>query len=216
MPTVEDYNEEEEDQPTGSFVFDDDTDLPLPDSTPATSTSNPRRALPNTGTRGVLLSHIDDDQVDFDLAKIQEQGRGIENVGAPAISSRTTTTTRSGEDGSNRPIGPATGAGPGGMGGMGGIMGDLMKIQEAEDQRMRKLEKQLGSTRFVKDPEEFKRYVQRSLFPIFPLPCPASFEDRSTRLAAHLTSPWTSDLAGGIRSTRSTLMRKRRRPQDVE
>ena len=41
-------------------------------------------------------------------------------------------------------------------------MGDLMKIQEAEDQRMRKLEKQLGSTRFVKDPEEFKRCVGES------------------------------------------------------
>ncbi|KAG7562882.1 hypothetical protein FFLO_01711 [Filobasidium floriforme] len=163
MPTVEDYVEEEEDQqqPTDSFVFDDDTDLPLPGTTPANpSNSTPRRALPNAGTRGALLSHIDDDEVDFDLAKIQAQGRGIENVGAPAASSRSATVTRSTDDGSNRPTAPA-----GGMPGMGGIMGDLMKIQEAEDQRMRKLEKQLGSTRFVKDPEEFKRW--HSIYPIY-------------------------------------------------
>jgi hypothetical protein len=43
-----------------------------------------------------------------------------------------------------------------------------MKIQEAEDQRMRKLEKQLGSTRFVKDPEEFKRCVGGSSETITP------------------------------------------------
>ena len=161
MPTVEDYNEEEEEQdrPTESFVFDDDTDLPLPGTTPAAapSSSSQRRALPNTGTRGGILSHIDDDEVDFDLAKLQGQGRGIENVGAPPVSARTTSTvTRLTDDDANRPVAPQQQQ-QGGMGGMGGIMGDLMKIQEAEDQRMRKLEKQLGSTRFVKDPEEFKR-----------------------------------------------------------
>lgn len=156
MPTVEDYVEEEEEtqQPTDSFVFDDDTDLPLPGSTPAVPSSSRGKALPNTGTRGGILSHIDDDEVDFDLAKLQGQGRGIENVGAPAASARTgSSVTRSTDDSTNRPVAPP----PQGQMGMGGIMGDLMKIQEAEEQRMRKLEKQLGSTRFVKDPEEFKR-----------------------------------------------------------
>jgi hypothetical protein len=210
MPTVEDYVEEEEDQQqsTDSFVFDDDTDLPLPGTTPANpSNSTPRRALPNAGTRGALLSHIDDDEVDFDLAKIQAQGRGIENVGAPAASSRSATVTRSTDDGSNRPTAPA-----GGMPGMGGIMGDLMKIQEAEDQRMKKLEKQLGSTRFVKNPEEFKRCVGRSSGAITPS------ETESSRLLIYtlLHTMYLGSAADGTRSTRSTLMQRPRPPPDAE
>jgi len=143
MPTVEDYNEEDD------FVFDDDTDLPLPDSTP----SKPR-TLAGAGDRGALLSHIDDEQVDFDLEKLQSQGRGIEGKGAPVYDPSASRVVR--DDGMNRPVGGGPGQGQG-QPGMGGIMGDLMKIQEAEEVRMRKLEKQLGSTRFAKDPAEFRR-----------------------------------------------------------
>jgi signal recognition particle subunit SRP19 len=147
MPTVEDYNEEDD------FVFDDDTDLPLPGS----SSSKPaqKRNLKGEGDRGALLSHIDDDQVDFDLAKLADQGRGVEGKGAPTYvpGSSSVAAGKARDDGSNRPSAP----GPGGLPGMGGIMGDLMKIQAAEDERMKKLEKQLGNTRFAKDPSEFKR-----------------------------------------------------------
>jgi signal recognition particle subunit SRP19 len=143
MPTVEDYNEEDD------FVFDDDTDLPLPGTTP----SKPK-TLAGAGDRGALLSHIDDEQVDFDLEKLQSQGRGIEGKGAPVYDPSSASSSRVvRDDGMNRPVGA-----PGqGQPGMGGIMGDLMKIQEAEEVRMRKLEKQLGSTRFAKDPAEFRR-----------------------------------------------------------
>ena len=113
--------------------------------------------LAGAGDRGALLSHIDDEQVDFDLEKLQSQGRGIEGKGAPVYDPTSASSSRVVRDeGMNRPVGAPAGQGQG-QAGMGGIMVDLMKIQEAEEVRMRKLEKQLGSTRFAKDPAEFRR-----------------------------------------------------------
>lgn len=146
MPTVEDYVEDD-------VEFDDDTDIPLPDMPSA----GPSRSLVNTGSRGALLSHIDDDEVDFDLKKLAEQGQGIENLGAPPPRPRDLTQQQQQPLSANA-AGKAPAQAMQGMG-MNGIMGDLMKMQEAEEQRMRKLEKQLGQTRFAKDPEEFRRCV---------------------------------------------------------
>lgn len=159
MPTVEDYVEEDD-----HIAFDDDTDIPLPDA-PAAASGSSRRTLANMGERGALLSHIDDKEVDFDLEKIARQGAGIENLGAPPPRPRDPSGPSSSETAMGKaPMQPSAGGGAGG-GAMGGIMGDLMKMQQAEEQRMRKLEKQLGQTRLVKDPEEYKRWI--SMYPIY-------------------------------------------------
>lgn len=144
MPTVEDYNESDEETPLSHF--DDDTDIPLPDAGP----SRPKRAIPNTGTRGALLSHIDDD---FDMDRLAEQSRGQgENLGAPKSSQVRAHTPQGLSDN-------AAGKAPAQPAGMGGIMGDYMKIQEAEEARMAKLERQLRGTHFKRNPDVIKKWV---------------------------------------------------------
>lgn len=60
-----------------------------------------------------------------------------------------------------RPAGPPMGGPPGGGGPpnmMNGMMGDLMKMQEAEEARMRKLERQLAvGMKIEGDPSQFKK-----------------------------------------------------------
>ena len=161
MPTVEDY-------------FDDDTDLPLP-----SSSSRPRN-LPNTGHRGALLEEIAEttDDMDMDYSRLSEQSRGIfgENASAPPPSSSAGSGVGKGKMTMREGPGelrPTTG-GPGGGGGggqpqmnpnspMGGFMGDLMRLQQAEDERMEKLRKQFGNASVAADPEVYKGSV-RPLF----------------------------------------------------
>ena len=147
MPTVEDY-------------FDDDTDLPLPSSS--------SRHLPNTGQRGALVSEIDDQDEshdELDMSTIAEQGRGIfgENASAPPQSSsagKGKMTVRD-EAGDLRPSGSGS-SGPGGMPQinpntpMGGFMGDMMKLEQAEQERLEKLRRQFGNTTMAADPAVYK------------------------------------------------------------
>lgn len=178
MPSIED-------------VFDDDTDLPLPEHPPAASSraSTSRssaarqtgaldspaartrsRVLANTGSRGALLEEIrdgdssdDDDDQGFDMDRLREQSSGLHNTpGAPerASTSRTTRSSTAmtqtpGSGDVQRPAGPPMG-GPPNM--MNGMMGDLMKMQEAEEARMRKLERQLAvGMKIEGDPSQFKK-----------------------------------------------------------
>jgi signal recognition particle subunit SRP19 len=140
MPTVEDY-------------FDDDTDLPLP------SSSKPR-ALPNTGHKGALLEEIDD-EADIDFELLAEQGRtvfGEGSKGAPPLSAADKGKMSMRQDpGEIRPTGPAGGGGPriDPNTPMGGFMGDMLKMQQAEDERMEKLRKQFGGAS-VQDPGMYK------------------------------------------------------------
>lgn len=142
MPTVEDY-------------FDDDTDLPLP------SSSSKPRGLGGSGLRGALLEEInDDEEMEMDYDKLADQGRGIfgENATAPAPAPATPGRADKGkmiardDDDGMRPVGTPGGQGPMGMpkfdpnSPMGGFMGDMMKLQQAEDERMERLKKQFGST----------------------------------------------------------------------
>lgn len=127
MPTVEDY-------------FDDDTDLPLP------SSSKPR-ALPNTGIHGALLEEINDDgdDMEMDYDRLAEQSRGVFGANStappPSVNDKGKMVMRD-EPGELRPTGAAPGMGntP-----MGGFMGDMMKLQQAEEERMEKLRKEFGA-----------------------------------------------------------------------
>lgn len=139
MPTVEDY-------------FDDDTDIPLPSSS---------RHLPNTGMRGALLEEIGSDD-DFDFGKVAEQGRGEygANSKAPPPSTDKGKMAVREDPGELRPSASGSGAGmppinpntP-----MGGFMGDMMRLQEAEEQRIAKLQKEFGGASLAGDPSVFKR-----------------------------------------------------------
>lgn len=137
MPTVEDY-------------FDDDTDIPLP------SSSKPR-TLPNTGNRGALLEEInsdDENEIDFDLLAEQSHGGFGEGVKAPPPSSGKGKMTQREDPGDLRPTG---GGGPqmNPNTPMGGFMGDMMKLQQAEEERMERLKKQFGAVS-VSDPSVYK------------------------------------------------------------
>ena len=151
--------------PSVEEVFDDDTDFPLPDTPshgPGTGSY-----LRNTGTQGALLEEITDDDVDtvadaagtydMDMDRVAEQGRGFgDNVGrpktAPSSSSQNLASTPSSD---LRPSGDRMPQ----QGPMGGIMGDFLKMQQAEEARMKKLEQQLGSGMIMKDQQEFKAQV---------------------------------------------------------
>ncbi len=147
MPTVEDY-------------FDDDTDLPLP------SSSKTRPVLPDTGLRGALLEEInpedDDDDLEMDYTKLAEQGRGIFGEDSiapePAVSSgsKGKLAVRD-QPGDLRPSGSS--GGPPAMNPntpMGGFMGDMMRLQEAEEERLERLRKQFGNATMAKDPSVHK------------------------------------------------------------
>lgn len=149
MPTVEDY-------------FDDDTDLPLP------SSSKPR-GLGGSGLQGALLEEIGDG-MEMDYDKLAEQGRGIfgEDSIAPPPSAAPVTPSGKGKmsvrDDGTRPVGP------GGAGGprfdpnspMGGFMGDMMKLQQAEEDRLERLKKQFGNAT-IADPSIYKKWVRTPL-----------------------------------------------------
>ena len=131
MPTVEDY-------------FDDDTDLPLP------SSSSKPRALPNTGIKGALLEEINsDDELDF--GRMAEQSRGIygeDSIAPPPSMNQYAGKGKEVEKNQPGPqINPNT---P-----MGGFMGDMMKLQQAEEERMERLKKQFGNVS-VSDPGMYK------------------------------------------------------------
>lgn len=133
MPTVEDY-------------FDDDTDIPLPSSS---------RHLPNTGNQGALLEEIsteDPDVPDLDYDKLAEQGRGIygEGAKAPPPSNNKGKLAVRGDDAELRPSGPGAG-GP-----MGGFMGDMMRLQQAEEERLERMRKQFGNATITKDAGVYK------------------------------------------------------------
>lgn len=127
MPTVEDY-------------FDDDTDLPLP------STSS--RHLPNTGIQGALLEEISTDdpdvpELDYDL--VAQQGRGIYGEGTKAPAPQPSNykgkeVARDASAGEQRPSAPGAAANTP----MNGFMGDMMRLQQAEEERMEKMRKQFG------------------------------------------------------------------------
>jgi signal recognition particle subunit SRP19 len=149
--------------PSIEEVFDDDTDYPLP-SAPAQGAAS-GNYLRNTGTQGALLEEISDQDVDaiadaagtydMDMDRVAEQGKGFgDNVGRPATSE-----TRS--SASNSASMPSSDLRPSGdrapqQGPMGGIMGDFLKMQQAEEERMKKLEKQLGAGMVMKDQQEYK------------------------------------------------------------
>jgi signal recognition particle subunit SRP19 len=139
MPTVEDY-------------FDDDTDLPLP------SSSKPR-ILPNTGVKGALLEeiHSDDEGGDLDYGRLAEQSRGIfgeGNVAPPPSMNQYAGGSAKGKEAARNDGG---GAGPqiNPNTPMGGFMGDMLKLQQAEEERMEKLKQQFGSVS-VSDPGVYK------------------------------------------------------------
>ncbi|OCF45734.1 signal recognition particle subunit SRP19 [Kwoniella heveanensis CBS 569] len=154
MPTVEDY-------------FDDDTDLPLPSSS--------SRALPDTGLKGALLEEItSDDEGGLDFSKLAEQSRGVfgENAVAPPPSSTSTGTgkgkevARGGAQDELRPSAPGGGApkmDPNTP--MGGFMGDMMKLQQAEDDRMERLRKQFGNANVASDPSVYKGW--NTVYPLY-------------------------------------------------
>jgi signal recognition particle subunit SRP19 len=144
MPTVEDY-------------FDDETDLPLP------SSSTPRAALPNTGHHGALLEEIstdDPDDPELDFGLLADQSRGVFGEGSsgapPPSSSKGKMTARpdagelrpGNQGGSTPAVNPNT---P-----MGGFMGDMLRMQQAEDERLEKLRKQFGNSSLAPDPSVFK------------------------------------------------------------
>lgn len=155
--------------PSVEEVFDDDTDFPLPEQQSHTAANY----LRNTGSRGALLEEITDDDVDamadaaggdfdLDMDRVAEQGKGYgDSLGRPAYTAPTgpqrpptsSSDLRPTNDRSQQQQGP-----------MGGIMGDFMKMQQAEEARMKKLEKQLGAGMIMKDQQEFKEYVFTILF----------------------------------------------------
>ncbi|KAJ9113794.1 hypothetical protein QFC20_001821 [Naganishia adeliensis] len=150
--------------PSVEEVFDDDTDFPLPDTPshgPGTGSY-----LRNTGTQGALLEEITDDDVDavadaagtydMDMDRVAEQGRGFgDNVGRPKTASSSSQNLASTSSSDLRPSGDRMPQ----QGPMGGIMGDFLKMQQAEEARMKKLEQQLGSGMIMKDQQEFKAQV---------------------------------------------------------
>lgn len=152
MPTVEDY-------------FDDDTDIPLPSS----SASQPARRLSGSGHRGALLEEINDDPVDFDYSQLAEQGRGVFGEGSSGAPARPASTAAEGKGkmtarepaGDLRPSGPAAAGLPNINPNtpMGGFMGDMMRMQQAEEERVEKLRKQFGSATLAQDPSVYKEYV---------------------------------------------------------
>lgn len=145
--------------PSIEEVFDDDADYTLP-SAPAQGASG--NYLRNTGTQGALLEEISDQDVDaiadaagnydLDMDRVAEQGKGFgDNVGRPVATSATRSSNPASMPSSDlRPSG-APQQGP-----MGGIMGDFLKMQQAEEERMKKLEKQLGAGMVMKDQQEYK------------------------------------------------------------
>ena len=140
MPTVEDY-------------FDDDTDLPLP------SSSVSRSNLPDTGLRGALLEEIDPDN-EMDYTKLAEQGRGIfgEDSTAPESSSSSSSKAKIAvrdQPGGLRPNNGGQAQMNPNMP-MAGFMGDMMKLQQAEDDRVERLRKQFGHATLAKDPSVYK------------------------------------------------------------
>ncbi|GHJ87352.1 hypothetical protein NliqN6_3754 [Naganishia liquefaciens] len=159
--------------PSIEEVFDDDTDLPLPAAPTRGASSN--NYLRNTGTQGALLEEISDQDVDamadaagnydMDMDRVAEQGRGFgDNVGRPV------TTSSASHSAANIGSTPLTDLRPTGdragqQGPMGGIMGDFMKMQQAEEERMKRLEKQLGAGMIVKDQQEYKSWY--SLYPLY-------------------------------------------------
>jgi signal recognition particle subunit SRP19 len=152
MPTVEDY-------------FDDDTDLPLPSS----STSYSK--LPNTGHHGALLEEIstdDPDEAEIDLSLLADQGRGVFGEGSrgappPDVSGKGKMTARPDPGGVRPSTGPGQGQGVNPNTPMGGFMGDMMRMQQAEDDRMEKLRKQFGNASVAADPSVFKMLVIHSM-----------------------------------------------------
>lgn len=143
MPTVEDY-------------FDDETEIPLP------STSG--RHLPNTGIQGALLEEISDDdpdvpELDYDL--VAQQGRGIFGEGTKAPPPQSSNykgkeVVRDAPSGDLRPSGGAPAANTP----MGGFMGDMMRLQQAEEERIEKMRKQFGGAAIASG-TEYKGYVCR-------------------------------------------------------
>ncbi|KAJ9106870.1 hypothetical protein QFC19_002999 [Naganishia cerealis] len=156
--------------PSVEEVFDDDTDFPLPDQQPQSA------YLRNTGSRGALLEEITDDDVDavadaagdfdLDMDRVAEQGKGYgENLGRPAYSAPSgSSQTQRSSTSTTSDLRP-TGDRPQQQGPMGGIMGDFMKMQQAEEARMKKLEKQLGAGMIMKDQQEFKAW--NTLYPLY-------------------------------------------------
>lgn len=154
--------------PSIEEVFDDDTDLTLPADTSNRGTAS-SHYLRNTGTQGALLEEISDQDVDamadaagnydLDMDRVAEQGRGFgDNVGRPVSSSATRSSA------SDIGAGPSSDLPPSGdrarqQGPMGGIMGDFLQMQQAEEARMKKLEKQLGAGMIMKDQQEYKSQV---------------------------------------------------------
>ncbi|WVR04754.1 hypothetical protein IAU60_001765 [Kwoniella sp. DSM 27419] len=151
MPTVEDY-------------FDDDTDLPLP------SSSKPRH-LADTGLKGALVEEItsDDDQDGMDFGRLAEQSRGVfgENATAPPPSSapgKGKMVVRSGDD-ELRPAAPGGQPNINPNSPMGGFMGDMMKLQQAEDERLAKLKAQFGNASVAMDPSTYKGW--NTVYPLY-------------------------------------------------
>lgn len=145
MPTVEDY-------------FDDDTELPLP------SSSSRVRNLPNTGVRGALLEEVDsEDEVDtemsMDYSKLAEQSRGIFGEDSIAPPQAQTRSSGSGDVKGKMSVRDQPAAGGSNTNTntpMAGFMGDMLKLQQAEDERMERLRKQFGSATLAKDPSVYK------------------------------------------------------------
>ncbi|KAJ9098613.1 hypothetical protein QFC21_004260 [Naganishia friedmannii] len=159
--------------PSVEEVFDDDTDFPLPEQ----QSQSAANYLRNTGSRGALLEEITDDDVDaiadaaggdfdLDMDRVAEQGKGYgDSIGRPAYSApsgvqRPSTSSSDLRPTSDRPQQQQQQQGP-----MGGIMGDFMKMQQAEEARMKKLEKQLGAGMIMKDQQEFKDW--NTLYPLY-------------------------------------------------
>lgn len=150
MPTVEDY-------------FDDDTDVPLPSSS--------SRHLPNTGGQGALLEEIstdDPDVPDLDYNLLAEQGRGIFGEGTKAPPPVASGGSRDkgklavrDDPGDMRPSGMGGAGGMNANSPMGGFMGDMMRLQQAEDERMERMRQQFGNATLTKDMEAYKGYVHR-------------------------------------------------------
>lgn len=144
MPTVEDY-------------FDDDTDLPLPSS--STASSSKPRGLQGQGLKGALLEEITDQGDDYglDYERLADQGRGIfgeDSHAPPAVEGKGKVAVRN-SDQELRPSGGGGGA-PGQGTPMGGFMGDMMRMQQLEEERLEKLRKQFGNTTIASDPSVYK------------------------------------------------------------
>ncbi len=151
-------------------VYDDPDDLPLPSvAGPSGSggggggSGSRRRGLQGEGMRGALLEEIHEDGDgnssgdDLDMGRVEEQSRGqgdrlslplqrAARSGSRALASAQDDTLRPSAPQGQGPIGPnlLAGAGMGSANPMAGMMSDLMKIQEAEEAKMRKLEAQMG------------------------------------------------------------------------